>query len=186
MMELSEKEITELDDYENRLRSIQMTMFGWTSAREWTAKDKRLFALCYWTILKQYLAEKRCYSTEDLNQRQLSIYLTSEERPDKKNIKIDPNFIAKLIIRNTFPSDELASRIEKYLPIKKDIVIPQFLNLPEEMKQSILLPFIEDEKKKESKILKEIESMISSLDEYQLLELRGYLAHMTGVLRKPW
>lgn len=185
MMELSEKEITELDDYENRLRSIQTTMFDWTPAREWTAKDKKLFALCYWTILKKYLADRRCYEG-DLNQRQLSIYLTSEERPDKKNIKIDPNFIAKLIIRNTFPSDELASRIEKYLPnkpIKKNIVILQFLDLPKEMRQGILLPFIEEESKKESMILKEIESMIHSLDEYQLRELRGYLAHMTGALR---
>lgn len=166
------------DGFEKRLEAIQKAMFCSDGTRTWSADNKRLFSVCYWSLLKQTLSKETSATGKRLNQRQLSVLITS----GKKGIKTDPNFIAKLIGRNTFPSDELASRIDVCFSsgqMKRDDIIPRFLSLSKETRYSILVPFIAEEKRRVSDVFKEIEEKIRTLNEFQLFELRGYLARMT-------
>ncbi len=172
-------ELTGIIKKERELRKIQAARFKKKEICKdrWNSDEKRLFSLCYWSVLRRALSNPG----SPLNQRRLSLLITGS-RQDGKKIKEDPNFIAKLIKRNTFPSDELASEIERNAPqcmLRKDNAISLFLKLPPEIRRKALLPFIRKQERRNSGIMKDIEKMIVSLDEYQLRELRGYLTHMT-------
>lgn len=183
MTESDFKKEEKIKGLEKRLETIQNSMLYSGNTEDWPAEDKRLFSICYWSLLKIDLPIEMSITGRYLNQRRLSLLITSE----RNGIKPDPNFIAKLIKRNTFPSDELASQIERCFPsglISKRKAVPRFLSLPKETRYSILTPFIAEEERKASEVFKEIEETIRTLNEFQLLELRGYLAHMTGETKR--
>lgn len=183
MMDLDFKKEEQIKELEKRLETIQDSKFYSGNTGEWSSEEKRLFSICYWSLLKLDLPEEISVTGRYLNQRQLSLLITS----DREGIKPDPNFIAKLIRRNTFPSEELASQIQRQFPsgrVSKDKTVPRFLSLSKETRYSILAPFIAEEERKASDVYKEIEETIKTLNEFQLLELRGYLAHMTGKTKR--
>ncbi len=170
-----------LDQIDNTLYSLSedITTNEYVSIYNTVLKDesgftKRLFAKCYWLFLKEMLEHNY-----RINQRQLSRLLTND--PERK-IKEDPNYIAKLIKRNTFPSYTVSSKIAYILNWNSALdgiyILRYFINMDKTHRHELFQSFAKDELNRSSETLKLIEDKIRLYTEEQLKLVLDFLMKM--------
>lgn len=139
--QMTTKEVFEkLDEFRNRVNGLKDRYDEWT-AQPGSTPDKRLYAKCYWTVIKCRIEEKGTKQT-----------ILSKEVLGKPE-----NYTSKLIDRNTFPSADIIETFKKGLgdnTLEGRSILDDVMKIKEEKRVEAYVAYLLDERprEKESKL----------------------------------